>query len=70
MQNRQLQTWLSEDEYEQLEYEWQEQLELREEIKDKPNELKRYEEKLREATFNYNRAEDYNYKSLVKIHKH
>ena len=26
VQNRQLQTWLSEDEYAQLEYEWQEQL--------------------------------------------
>ena len=26
VQNRQLQTWLSEEEYEQLEYEWQEQL--------------------------------------------
>ena len=35
MQNRQLQTWLSEDEYEQFEYEWQEQLELRSELKDK-----------------------------------
>ena len=34
VQNRQLQTWLSEEEYEQLEYEWQEQLELREELKD------------------------------------
>ena len=70
VQNRQLQTWLSEDEYAHLELEWQEQLELREELKDKPSDLKRYEEKLREATFNYNRAEDYNYKSLVKIHKH
>lgn len=49
MQNRQLQTWLSEDEYEQLVCEWQEQLELRSELKDKPSELKRYEEKLREA---------------------
>ena len=28
VQNRQLQTWLSEEEYEQLEYEWKEQLEL------------------------------------------
>ena len=46
MQNRQLQTWLSEEEYEQLEYEWQEQLELRSELKDKPSDLKRYEEKL------------------------
>ena len=62
VQNRQLQTWLSEDEYEQLEYDWQEQLELRSELKDKPSELKRYEEKLREATFNYNRAEGYSSK--------
>ena len=62
VQNRQLQTWLSEEEYEQLEYEWQEQLELREELKDKPSDLKRYEEKLREATFNYNRAEGYSSK--------
>ena len=52
VQNRQLQTWLSEDEYEQLEYEWQEQLELRSELKDKPSDLKRYEEKLKQATFN------------------
>jgi len=57
VQNRQLQTWLSDDEYAQLELEWQEQLELRKELKDKPSDLKRYEEKLREATFNYNRAE-------------
>jgi tetratricopeptide (TPR) repeat protein len=62
VQNRQLQTWLSEDEYAQLETEWQEQLELREELKDKPSDLKRYEEKLREATFNYNRAEGYSSK--------
>ena len=62
VQNRQLQTWLSEDEYAQLEYEWQEQLELRNELKDKPIDLKRYEENLREATFNYNRAEGYSSK--------
>ena len=62
VQNRQLQTWLNEDEYEQLEYEWREQLELREELKDKPSDLKRYEEKLKQATFNYNRAEGYSSK--------
>ena len=45
MQNHQLQTWLSEDEYAQVDIEWQEQLEIREELKDKPSELKRYEEK-------------------------
>jgi len=62
VQNRQLQTWLSEDEYAQLEYEWKEQLELRSELKDKPSYLKRYEEKLKQATFNYNRAEGYSSK--------
>jgi hypothetical protein len=62
VQNRQLQTWLCEDEYAQIEAEWQEQLVLREELKDKPSDLKRYEEKLRKATFNYNRAEGYSSK--------
>ena len=42
VQNRQLQTWLSQDECAQVDIEWQEQLELREELKDKPDELKRY----------------------------
>ena len=53
VQNRQLQTWLSEDEYSQIEAEWQKQLELRSELKDKPRDLKRYEkscEKLRFTT--------------------
>jgi hypothetical protein len=59
VQNRQLQTWLSEEEYEQLAYEWQEQLELRSELKDKPSEIKRYEAKLRQANLMHNRAESY-----------
>jgi len=63
VQNRQLQTWLSEEECKQLEYEWKEQLELRNELKDKPSDLKRYEDKLKQATFNYNRAEGYRSKS-------
>ena len=62
VQNRQLKTWLNEEEYQQLEYEWQEQLLLRSELKDKPSDLKRYEEKLKQATFNYNRAEGYSSK--------
>ena len=62
MQNRQLQTCLSEEEYEQIEYEWKEQFELREELKDKPRDLKRYEKKLKQATLNYNRAEGYSSK--------
>jgi hypothetical protein len=62
VQNRQLQTLLNEDGYVQLEYEWQEQLELRSELKDKSSDLKRYEEKLKQATFKYNRAEGYSSK--------
>ena len=65
VQNRQLQTWLSEDEYAQVDIEWQEQLEIREELKDKPDELERYEEKLKQATFYYNRAEGYSSKKNV-----
>jgi len=59
VQNRQLQTWLSEDEYAQIEAEWQEQLELRSELKDKPSEIKRNEAKLRQANLMHNRAESY-----------
>ena len=62
VQNRQLKRWLSKDEFSQFEAEWQEQLELRSELKDKPNELKQYEEKLKQATFNHNRAESYSCK--------
>jgi hypothetical protein len=62
VQNRHLKVWLSKDEYAQIETEWQEQLELREELKDKPSDLKRYEEKLKQATFEYNRAEGYSSK--------
>ena len=62
VQNRQLQTWLSQDEYEQVDVEWQEQLEIREELKDKPDELKRYEDKLKEAIMMRNRSDAYHQK--------
>jgi hypothetical protein len=62
VQNRQLQTWLSDDEYEQVDVEWQEQLEIREERKDKPIELKRYEDKLKEAIMMRNRSDAYHRK--------
>ena len=62
MQNLQLRTWLSEDEYAQVDIEWQEQLELREEFKDKPDELKRYEDKLKEAIMMRDRSEAYHRK--------
>ena len=47
VQNRRLGTWLTEDEYERFESDWESQLQIREEFNDKPDELKRYEDKLK-----------------------
>ena len=62
VQNRQLQTWLSADEYEQIAVEWDTQKLFREELKDKPTELKRYEVKLKEAIMMRNRSDAYHRK--------
>jgi hypothetical protein len=62
VQNRHLQTWLSEDKYAQIEAEWCTQKNFREELKDKPSELKRYEDKLKEAIMRRNRSDAYNRK--------
>ena len=62
VQNRQLQTWLSEDEYAQVDIEWDTQKLFREELKDKPDELKRYEDKLKEAIMMRNRSDAYHRK--------
>ena len=67
VQNRQLQTWLSEDEYAQVDIEWQEQLEMREELKNKPDELKRYEDKLKEAIMMRNRSDAYHRKGKKSV---
>jgi hypothetical protein len=62
VQNRHLQAWLNEEECAQIEAEWQEQQALRETLKDKPSDLKRYEEKLKEAIMMRNRSEAYHRK--------
>lgn len=70
VQNRQLRKWLIDDEYSEFEEQWQQQLEFRSDLKDKPDELSRYECKLKQAIFNYNRAEGYRSKgrsSTAKI---
>ena len=59
VQNRRLATWLTEAEYEGFESDWESQQQIREELNDKPDELKRYEDKLKKAIFNYSRAEGY-----------
>ena len=62
VQNRQLQTWLSADEYEQIAADWDTQKLFREELKDKPDELKRYDDKLKEAIMMRNRSDAYHRK--------
>ena len=57
VQNRRLVTWLTEDEYENFAIDWESQQQIREELKDKPDELRRYENKLHQATFIDNKAE-------------
>jgi len=62
VQNRQLQTWLNTDEYEQIAVEWDTQKLFREELKDKPSELTRYQDKLKEAIMMRNRSDAYHRK--------
>ena len=62
VQNRQLATWLTEDEYECFESEWESQKLIKEELKEKPKVLGLYEDKLKQAIFNYSRAEAYSTK--------
>ena len=47
VQNRRLATWLTEAEYEGFKSDWESQQQIREELNDKPDELKRYEDKLK-----------------------
>ena len=62
VQNRQLQIWLSADEYEQIGADWDTQKHFREELKEKPSELKRYEDKLKKAIMMRNRSDAYHRK--------
>ena len=62
VQNCQLQTWLCTDEYKQIASEWDTQKPFKEELKDKPDELKRCEGKLKEAIMMRNRSDSYHRK--------
>ncbi|MTJ04770.1 MAG: hypothetical protein FH759_08785 [Sediminimonas qiaohouensis] len=59
VQNRRLQNWLTVDEYAAIDELWDEQRDLREELKDKPDAIVEYEERLRRAIFYDNRANHY-----------
>lgn len=55
--NRELRTWLGEAEYANYVYECEVQKQLRDEIKNKPSEIKDYEQRLRLALLAYNKGE-------------
>jgi hypothetical protein len=57
VQNRQLKTLLGDEAYARFEDDWREQQELREDLKDKPGEIIEYEQRLKEATFAYSKAD-------------
>ena len=69
LQNRRLATWLTEEKYESFESDWQSQLQIREQLNDKPDELKRYEDKVKKTIFNYSRAEGYSAKGKHRTAK-
>jgi len=58
MQNSQLTTWLTQEEYESFASDWESQQQIREELKDHLDEVRRYENKLHQATFSDNKADD------------
>jgi hypothetical protein len=67
VQNRRLATWLTEVEYEGFENDWESQLQIREELNDKPDELKLYEDKLKEAIMMRNRSDAYHRKGKTML---
>ena len=71
IQNRQLQTWLTAEEYAEFEALWAEQRELRAELKRKPSSLVEYEALLKRGLFAEAKAEGYkrsNAKSKARAH--
>ena len=62
VQNRRLATWLTEAEYEGFKSDVESQQQIREELNDKPDELKRYEDKLKKAILHHNKVEAYSEK--------
>ena len=69
VQNRQLQRWLTADEYEQFVQEWLGQKERRAELEAKPEALCEYEQLLKRAIFFDNRAEGYSTRGKAVLAK-
>ncbi len=70
VQNRRLQTWLTDEQYALIDELWQSQKDLRDELKDKPDAIKEYEERLRAAIFQHNRADGYRRRGKKQLAEH
>lgn len=69
VQNRDLETWLTKDEFESISEHWEEQKELREELKNKPAQIKEYEKRFKKAEFAYNKANNHSLQGNRKAAK-
>jgi tetratricopeptide (TPR) repeat protein len=70
IQNRTLKTWLTEDEYAELDSAWADQKDIREQLKDKPDAVKEYEKLLKKGLFAEAKADRYvskNSKTALKL---
>lgn len=70
VQNRDLQTWLTKDEFESIDFWWERELERRElKYENKPDEVRHYEKLLQKAKFADNKAERFNgnYQKSIKM---
>ncbi|KPN63024.1 hypothetical protein AKJ29_02420 [Aliiroseovarius crassostreae] len=67
VQNRQLRSLLGEEAYARFEDDWQQQIELREVLENKPKEVLKYEKLLKQATFTYVKAETASQQGRHKI---
>ena len=59
IENKTLKRWLTKDQFNSIAERWENEKLQREEWTDKPDEIKEYEERLRQAFFIYNRADSY-----------
>jgi hypothetical protein len=69
VQNRQLKTLLGDEAYARFEDDWRQQQEMREYLKDKPDKIIEYEQRLKEATFAYSKADSASRKGRRKAAK-
>lgn len=66
VENRVLRNNLTDNEFAAIENDWNDQKELREELKDKPREIIEYEQRVKEALFAYNKYDTYKNKDAIK----